>query len=47
MLRTTIFFLAMVVTVAQRFEPARVATAQVGEIPYRTAAAAATAHREK
>jgi len=40
MLRTTIFFLAMVATVAQRFEPARVATAQVGEIPYRTAAAA-------
>jgi len=40
MLRTTILFLAMMLTVAQRFEPARVATAQVGEIPYRTAAAA-------
>ena len=40
MLRTTIFFLAMVVTATQRFEPARVASAQIGEIPYRTAAAA-------
>lgn len=40
MLRTTILFLAMGVSAAQRFEPARVANAQVGEIPYRTAAAA-------
>ncbi len=40
MLRTTVLSLAMVLTATQRFEPARVASAQVGEIPYRTAAAA-------
>ena len=41
MLRTTIFLLAMVTTVAaQRFEPARATSANVQAIPYRTAAAA-------
>jgi TonB family protein len=40
MLRTTILAVAIVTTLVQRFEPARVTSAQVGEIPYRTAAAA-------
>ena len=40
MLRTSLLFLAIVLTVTQRFEPARVASAQIGAIPYRTAAAA-------
>ena len=40
-MRTTIFFLTMVTTVAaQRFEPARATSVNVQAIPYRTAAAA-------